>query len=139
MTTRRPFIFTLVGVIGYLVQTVALWLLAGRGQMPILPATLLATELAVLHNFAWHVRWTWADRPAGPAATLARLLRFNVANGGVSLVGGALLMPLLVSVLGVHYLLANLITVLLCSIVNYLAGDRWVFTRAHPAGPASAH
>ncbi|MDP5347485.1 MAG: GtrA family protein, partial [Paracoccaceae bacterium] len=87
MSRRRPFIFTLVGIIGYVVQTVALWVLAGRAGVAILPATLISTELAVLHNFAWHVRWTWADRPAGPASTLARLIRFNIANGGVSLVG----------------------------------------------------
>jgi putative flippase GtrA len=136
MSRRRPVIFTLVGIVGYVVQTAALWLLAGRADVAILPATLLSTELAVLHNFVWHVRWTWADRPAGPLATLGRLLRFNVANGGVSLVGGALLMPLLVTALGVHYLLANLITVLICAIVNYLAGDHWVFAHARPAGSA---
>ena len=136
MSRRRPVIFTLVGIVGYAVQTAALWLLAGRADMAILPATLLSTELAVLHNFVWHVRWTWADRPAGLMTTLGRLLRFNVANGGVSLVGGALLMPLLVTSLGVHYLLANLIAVLICAAVNYLAGDRWVFAPARQAGPA---
>jgi putative flippase GtrA len=129
-TGARPMIFTLVGIIGYVVQSAALWALAGRAQMPIVPATLLATELAVLHNFAWHVRWTWADRPAGAAATAARLLRFNLANGGVSLVTGAALMPLLVHTLGLHFLLANLLTVCACAVINYFAGDRWVFAPA---------
>ena len=123
----RPVIFTAVGIIGYIVQSLALWGLAGAARMPIVPATLLATELAVLHNFAWHVRWTWADRPAGPGATAARLLRFNLANGGVSLVTGAALMPLLVHAAGLHFLLANLLTVCACAVINYLAGDRWVF------------
>ncbi len=27
-----------------------------------LVATALAVEMAVLHNFFWHRRWTWADR-----------------------------------------------------------------------------
>jgi hypothetical protein len=56
-----------------------------------------------------------------------RLVRFNVANGGVSLVGGAMLMALLVDAIGLHYLAANLVTVLACSVANYLASDRWVF------------
>lgn len=125
----RPAQFALVGVGGYLVQTAALWLLIGLGGVPTLPATMLATELAVLHNFVWHVRVTWADRPAGPTITAARLLRFNLANGGVSLAGAALLMPILTDVYGLHYLAANLVTVLTCSITNYAAGDGWVFTR----------
>jgi putative flippase GtrA len=127
-------VFTAVGVAGFALQTAALWLLVGRMGLPAVPATLMATEAAVLHNFAWHVRWTWADRPSGPREMAMRLLRFNVANGGVSLAGGAALMALLVDALGVHYLLANVVAVVICSAANYLAGDRWVFRR--PKGPA---
>lgn len=54
-------------------------------------------------------------------------MRFNIANGGISLVVGAALMHLLVTVAGLHYLLANLLTVLVCAVLNFLAGDRWVF------------
>ena len=136
----RVGIFTLVGVIGYGVQTVVLWLLVGRLKMAVVPATLAATEAAVLHNFLWHLGWTWADRPAGPGAIGRRLLRFNLSNGGFSLVGGAAIMALLVDALGVHYLLANLVAVLVVSVVNFLASDRFVFTL--PAGadpPASRH
>jgi dolichol-phosphate mannosyltransferase len=127
MIGSRPVVFTLVGIVGYVVQMAALWLLAGRARLPIVPATLVATELAVLHNFAWHARWTWSDRPAGPLETVTRLVRFNLANGAVSLAGAALLMPVLVYALGVHYLLANLLTVLACAVINYVAGDRFVF------------
>jgi dolichol-phosphate mannosyltransferase len=122
-------VFIVVGVAGYVLQTTVLWLLVGRMGLPVVPATLVATEAAVLHNFVWHARWTWADRPAGLGAMVMRLLRFNLANGGVSLAGGAALMALLVIVFGVHYLAANLVTVVACSVVNYLASDRWVFTR----------
>ena len=135
MVTALPFrvrvgIFTLVGVIGYAVQTAVLWLLVGGLGWAVVPATLVATEAAVLHNFTWHLRWTWADRPAGPREAAARLLRFNVSNGGFSLVGGAAIMALLVDVLGLHYLAANLVAVLVVSVVNFLASDRFVFTTA---------
>jgi putative flippase GtrA len=100
----------------------------------------VATEAAVLHNFLWHLRWTWADRPAGARAAGWRLLRFNLSNGGFSLVGGAAIMALLVDALGVHYLLANVAAVLVVSIANFLASDRFVFTRAARSGaPASRH
>jgi putative flippase GtrA len=123
----RPAVFTLVGVAGYAIQTLALWVGIGTLGLSVLPATLVATELAVLHNFAWHVRWTWADRPAALGGTLNRLVRFHVTNGAVSLAGGAVLMPALVNLAGLHFLPANLVTVLACASVNYLAGDRLVF------------
>ena len=132
-TRSRVGVFTVVGVIGYGVQTAVLWLLVGRLGMAAVPATLLATEAAVLHNFLWHLGWTWADRPGGARAIGGRLLRFNLSNGGFSLVGGAAIMALLVDALGVHYLAANLAAVLLVSVVNFLASDRYVFTA--PAGP----
>jgi putative flippase GtrA len=105
-----------------------LWLLIERVGLPVVLATVAATEAAVLHNFVWHLRWTWADRRTGPQAVWRRLVRFNIANGGISLVGGAMLMALLVDAIGLHYLAANLVTVLACSVANYLASDRWVFS-----------
>jgi putative flippase GtrA len=134
MTRVRPLVFAGVGAIGYLVQTAALGLLVSGGRWPVVPATLAATEAAILHNFFWHQHWTWRDRPVGRLAAAGRLLRFNVANGGISLAGGALLMAWLVTGLGVHYLTANLVAVVACSLANYLVGDRWVFA-AHVRGP----
>jgi len=137
---ERVGIFTIVGILGYGVQTAVLWLLVGRLGMAVVPATLVATEAAVLHNFAWHLHWTWADRPAGPGAAAARLLRFNVSNGGFSLAGGAAIMALLVHALGVHYLAANLVAVLVIAIANFLASDRFVFTSpGGRGGPAPRH
>ncbi len=128
--------FAVVGIAGFGVQTAVLWLLVGRFGMAVVPATLVATEAAVLHNFFWHLRWTWADRPAGMRAAVGRLIRFNLSNGGFSLVGGAAIMALLVDALGVHYLLANLAAVLVVSVVNFLASDRFVFTV--PGRPGAA-
>jgi dolichol-phosphate mannosyltransferase len=139
-TRARVGIFTLVGVIGYGVQTAMLWVLVGRLGMAVVPATLAATEAAVIHNFFWHLAWTWSDRPAGVRAVARRFVRFNLSNGGFSLVGGAAIMALLVDALGVHYLLANLAAVLVVAIANFFASDRFVFTRqAVPADRGSRH
>ena len=139
-TPSRAAVFAAVGIVGYGVQTAVLWLLVGRIGLAVVPATIVATEAAVLHNFLWHLRWTWADRPAGARAGAGRLVRFNLSNGGFSLVGGAAIMALLVDALGVHYLLANLIAVLVVSVVNFLASDRFVFTLPEgPEAPSSRH
>ena len=54
--------FNFVGAIGIVVQLAALHFLIHRLRFHYLPATALAVEAAVLHNFIWHERWTWKDR-----------------------------------------------------------------------------
>ncbi len=127
LTFRRSAVFSIVGLIGIGVQLAALWLLKGRLGVPLLVATFLATEIAVLHNFAWHVHWTWADRPATIPETFRRLIRFHVTNGLVSIVGNLLLMTLLTVYLRLHYLVANLISIGICALVNLVVSDAWVF------------
>lgn len=117
--------FSAVGATGVLVQTAALALLLRTGEIHYLVATALAVELSVLHNFVWHRRWTWSDR-AG-ARALPRLLKFNATNGATSLIGNLALMFVLVSLLDVEPHFANLITIALCSLVNFVLADRCVF------------
>lgn len=54
--------FNLVGGIGVLVQFGALFLLKSVLHFDYLAATAIAVELAVVHNFVWHERFTWRDR-----------------------------------------------------------------------------
>ena len=118
--------FNGVGVAGFVVQLAALTALLAAG-VHYLAATAIAVEAAVLHNFLWHERWTWRDRPAAGPERLDRLWRFHILNGLVSLVGNLLIMRLLVGVLGVQPVIANAAAVLACALVNFAASDRLVF------------
>jgi putative flippase GtrA len=118
----------MVGGIGILVQLAALALFRSVLHLDYLVATALAVETAVTHNFLWHERFTWADRPAQRLShSLARLAKFNTSNGLVSLVGNLLIMRALVGQVHMNYVIANLIAVATCSIVNFLFSDRFVF------------
>jgi putative flippase GtrA len=120
--------FNAVGGIGIVVQLGALALFRSRLKLDYLVATGLAVEIAVIHNFLWHERFTWADRPARrPVQSLVRLAKFNASNGAVSILGNLALMRLLVGELKVNYVAANLIAIVVCSLVNFLLGDRFVF------------
>ena len=123
---RRLTAFAGVGAMGFAVQLAALALLILAGLRPVF-ATCIAVEAAVLHNFAWHERWTWADRAKNPASVFWRLVRFNVSNGLASLVGSALLVGLLVNTFALNVVLANLLTVGTLAILNFLLADKWVF------------
>lgn len=136
MTDSRPSTvltwikFNAVGIGGVGVQLAALTFFVSVVALPVLPATFLAVETAVLHNFIWHECWTWAHRTRGNrGGLLGRLVRFNLANGAISLAGNVALMWLLVQQAGLHFLPANILSIVACSVVNFLAGDRLVFRR----------
>ncbi len=137
-STVRWLKFNLVGAIGIAVQLAVLWVLTAAGIQYML-ATALAVEAAVLHNFLWHERFTWADRIVERRTThsprwrerirasAARLVRFNLTTGAVSIGGNLLLMRLLVAGAHVQPMLANLVSIAGCSLVNFMVSDRWVF------------
>jgi putative flippase GtrA len=119
--------FNFVGALGIGVQLAALAALTRLGLW-YLAATALAVEAAVLHNFVWHERMTWRDR-ATPVLRhlLGRFLRFQLANGLISLAGNLLVMRLLVGALHLPVLWANLGAITACGVVNFLVSDRLVF------------
>ncbi len=117
----------MIGIAGVCVQLLFLHLLV-RANVGYLAATALAVESAVLHNFAWHQRYTWADRPTDElSAVIGRLIRFHLSNGTVSITGNVLLMRWLVGGLHVPLLPANFAAILTCSLINFVLGDRFVF------------
>lgn len=121
--------FNVVGILGFALQSVALFVFT-RLPHPggYLVATAAAVELAVLNNFVWHQLWTWRDRPSASAGeTLLRLVKFNVTNGLVSLAGNILLIGLLVGRLGLPLAPAYVISVITCSIFNFVLADRVAF------------
>lgn len=121
--------FNAVGVLGFALQTGTLFLLTHTTHfVGYLVATAIAVELAVLNNFVWHQRWTWRDRPSATMGeTLGRLLKFNITNGLVSLAGNLVFMSILVGRLHLNITVANVISVVLCSLVNFVLADRIAF------------
>lgn len=120
--------FNFVGAIGIAVQMLLLFLLKSYTQLSYLAATAIAVEATVLHNFIWHERYTWADRVRPSwSGSLARLTRFNLTTGGVSIVGNLALMKVMVGAGQMNYLIANGIAIAFCSIANFLVSEQWVF------------
>ena len=120
--------FNFVGGIGIAVQLAVLALLRSGLHLDYLVATALAVEAAVIHNFLWHERFTWRDRPSAHVRhSLIRFVRFNLANGGVSIAGNLTIMRALVGGLRINYVIANLAAVTVCSVANFLLSDRFVF------------
>ena len=115
--------FNIVGLAGFILQLCTLAALDGVG-VPLPVAACLAVEAAILHNFAWHERWTWAGMADGTRG--ARLVRFHLANGLVSIAGNAAITTASVGA-GVPLLLASAAAVLTCSALNFAVAHLWVF------------
>ena len=131
--------FNAVGILGAAVQLTVLAALIHGARLPYVPATALAVETAVLHNFMWHQRWTWRDRRLDSRRqVIDRLIRFHLLNGSVSIVGNLIITALLTTGLGVDPVPANLIAVLACSLVNFVGSNALVFAEARRARQACA-
>lgn len=124
--------FNLVGAAGMAVQLTTLALFNRMSAGHYLWATAAALELTLLHNFAWHLRFTWRDR-RGTSGALGQCLRFHLANGAVSMIGNLALMRVLVEGLRMPVVPANGVAILSCSLVNFALGDQWVFGEPHGA------
>jgi putative flippase GtrA len=118
--------FNVVGGAGLVIQLTAMFLLTHLTGLNYLVATVLSVEAAVLHNFVWHMRWTWSDRAARLTAGPA-LLRFNLTNGAISIVGNVLIMRLLVGEFGLRVTVASVGSIALCSALNFTASNLWAF------------
>ena len=125
--------FFAVGVLGFVVQIAALAVLVRLGWMW-LPATVVAVECAIVHNYFWHQRWTWSERSGSAGfvgfAGFARFARFNGATGVTSIVGNVVLMAIFVTGMGMPVIPANVLAVGAMSLANFVIGDRWVFAVA---------
>lgn len=136
--------FNIVGALGILVQMATLAFLTRVLGVHYLWATSIAVEVAVLHNFFWHLRWTWADRSASAAfgaatfniktfstvtsGTAGAFMRFQAGNGAVSLFGNFVCMWFLVGTLALQPMPANLLSIAICYLANYLLAHRFAFS-----------
>lgn len=125
----RYFKFNLVGAMGMGVQLGVLWILHRLVHGHYLFATFVAVELAVVHNFIWHRRFTWRDHSGEMAAPWV-FWRFQLSNGAVSLVGNLALMWLFVQIARLPVLVANLLGIACCSLVNFWLAEVWAFAGA---------
>jgi putative flippase GtrA len=145
-TVQRWARFNAVGAAGFMVQTLAVWLLADRGGMHYLGAVALALELAIMHNYVWHARWTWPDRHR-KGSGVRRLVQYHALTGGTALANLGCV-AVLVEAGGVPYLPASALAVCACALANFGLADMAVFTapevasarRTRPAcGDLEAH
>ena len=121
--------FNAVGALGMVVQFACFGFLFSLFGANYLAATAFAVEAAVLHNFAWHERFTWRERTGGsrPGKVGLRLLRFHAGNGVVSIAGNVLMMRALVEGANLNHYVAAGVSIAACSLLNFAVSEWLVF------------
>ena len=118
--------FAAVGGTGIAVNTIALWAFVQLLGMPLLWAAALATQASTLWNFVLTDRFVF--RGPKSLGAIPRLIGFAVVNNAALL----LRLPLLhwlTNELHVHYLAANIATLLVAFAVRFAVSDRYLFNR----------
>lgn len=107
--------FSIVGLSGILVNEGFLWLFVNLG-IPKEIAVIPAVELSILNNFFWNYIWTFKDIRRG--SIFSRLFKFHIAALSGAVVNFIVYWILLF--LGIHYLIANLVGIVLSFGVRYV-------------------
>lgn len=129
--------FNLVGLGGIVVQLAVIGVLAhGLGTPPWIAAA-AGVAAAVLHNYAWHRRWTWADR-VGRQPAWREFLAFAAANGAVSLAGNVAIVGALTRLTSLGAVTGSAIAIGVCGLANFWIADRAVFRRVSGSGNAAS-
>ena len=99
----------------------------------------LAISLATISNFYWNRRLTWRDRQQGTKQETALLLFAKyVAAAALSILVQSLLTKWLA--LYMHYIVANIVAIVLASVCNFVANDRMTFRKHETASsPPATH
>ncbi|MBI4877348.1 MAG: GtrA family protein [Acidobacteria bacterium] len=129
--------FLATGAAGIGVQTCSLVFLREALGMSVMPVSAAAVEIAVLHNFFWHLRWTWAvpRECLTPKSVFERLWQFNLTNGMVSITTSLGVTRFCMEAFGLHCLAANLLAIGAGTLANFAAAELIVF-RPHPGEKA---
>lgn len=116
--------FALVGLVGAAVNQSLLFVLHGVAALPLVLASAMATESAILHNYAGNELWTFHTR----RLDLGRMLRFNAVSLGALVITVSVLWGLQ-RLSPWHYLLDNLVAIGAGSTWNFAVNFGWTWRR----------
>ena len=85
----------------------------------------LAIFLATINNYLWNRKWTWLDRKGKTKyGFFPQMGQYFIACGLA--IGLQFAFTLLLAQF-MHYLIANIISIVLAAVLNYLLNDIWTF------------
>ncbi len=122
---KHFFEFVTVGVSGLVVNSLVLALATERLGIYYLASVVLATVASTLWNFALTEFWVYRDRPQ-THGRIGRFSMFFVMNSAALLLRGPIVYAL-TSYLKVYYLISNLVSLGVLTVLRYMFADKWIW------------
>lgn len=121
--------FALVGVSGIFVNTAALALITDVMHVHYLVSAIFATVASTTWNFLLTEFWVFDSRGKSKGR-LKRYGMFFIMNNIALLFRGPILY-VLTSILGVYYLISNLISLGVLTVARYFLADKWIWSEGN--------
>ncbi len=117
--------FGLVGITGLFVNTAALWFLVSQLGMSGLAGVLAATAVSSVWNFSLIELWAYHGQ-RHERSLPTRFGAFTAMNYAALLLRGPL-MFILISWVGFHYLVANILSLCAMTVIRFALADNWIW------------
>jgi len=124
--------FGIVGISGIIVNTGVLYILSEYFGIFYLISSLVAIELSIINNFIWNDFWTFGhEKDQKISMVTTRFLSYHIVSiGGIVINVGVLVF--LTEVLGIYYLISNLLGIFIAFSWNFLV-NRMTTWRIQPS------
>lgn len=121
--------FGIVGASGVVVDMGCLYVFKEYGGIPYFVASVIAIELSILSNFTINLLWTWRDR-SEEGTLWTKLVRYHIGAGATAFLGNYLILVALTELVGMRYMISNLIGIAVGTFANYVINDLWTFKKS---------
>ncbi|MCF7798811.1 glycosyltransferase family 2 protein [Candidatus Woesearchaeota archaeon] len=119
------FKFCVVGGSGVIVNMSLLYTLTEFGGLYYLLSAAIAIEISIITNFLLNNFWTWKKQNT-KHSFWQKMLRFNLVSLIALIVNMGLLFAF-TELIGLWYIISNLMGILAATIINYALNDKWTF------------
>jgi len=128
---RNVIKFGIVGISGIIVNTGILYILSEFFGIFYIISSLFAIELSIINNFIWNDLWTFGHEKQKISKVTNRFFSYHIVSiGGMVINIGVLVF--LTEVLGIYYLISNLLGILIAFSWNFLV-NRTITWKIQPS------
>src|SRR5689334_17551221 len=117
--------FLLVGITGLVVNSLALYAFTELAGIYYVISAAIATQVSTLWNFGLTESWVFGKRET-ERPFLQRLVSFLLVNNLLLILRGPII-TLMVGRMNVHYLIANLASLFVMTLLRYFLADKWIW------------
>jgi dolichol-phosphate mannosyltransferase len=117
--------FGVVGGSGVVVNMGLLYVLTAYANIDYMIASIVAIETSIITNFLLNNYWTWQNQPDKTFSL--KIVQYHISVGIAAILANWLLLVFLTEVVGIYYMISNLIGIAAGTTLNFVINDIWTF------------